>query len=153
MPERATEFRRRRGLKQWENQQRETQPSIGHGGGFGDSLRRSGAYAKPDAAISEGRYGQHIQAANLHAPGQAVGGAAIEPAAGNPDLHPVVGCQGEAGLEGAQGQIALARSGRPLDQDARPAAAQAKGDGGGVQGRLGGAHWRGSGRAIAHALS
>ena len=50
------------------------------------------------------------------------------------DTHAVVGDQPQARVERAQRQVALARAGRALDQDAAPAAARRSGDQAGVDG-------------------
>jgi hypothetical protein len=64
----------------------------------------------------------------LDQPRQGLRGPAPQPAAGCPQHHPVVGDQAKSLGERAQGQVALARTRRALDQDAAPQAADPPGD-------------------------
>ena len=77
---------------------------------------------------------EHAQAPHLDQARQGFRRLAVEAPVGGEDHDPVVGDQPEAGVEGAQGQVALAGARRALDQGAPPQAALAPGDQAGCDG-------------------
>lgn len=79
-------------------------------------------YGESNAAKGKSRLCTDAYAANFDQAGNRVRRAAIERAIAGPNLHPVVGHQTKAMVEGPQGQVALAGAGRALDEDASPEA-------------------------------